>query len=146
MPNAPQISDAEWEVMKTVWEAGPLTAGEVVRRLEAGTRWKPRTIKTLLARLVRKGAVRVEAVEGSPRTYLYRAAVSRDACARQETRSFLSRVFDGDLAPALLHFLHGASLSKDEIDQLKRILDRGGKDQAGKDQVAKDRGGKERRP
>ena len=128
MPAAPQISDAEWEVMKAVWEAGPLTAGDVVRRLEAQTRWKPRTIKTLLARLVAKGAVRAEPLAGSPRAYRYRAAVSRDACARQESRSFLSRVFDGDVAPALLHFLASANLSKEEINQLKRILEQGAKE------------------
>src|SRR2546428_655005 len=128
MPVAPQISDAEWEVMKAVWEGGSLTAGEVVRRMEAVTGWRPGTIKTLLARLVAKGAVKAEAMAGSPRAYRYRAAVSRDACARQESRSFLSRVFDGDVAPALLHFLRSANLSKDEIDQLKRILDAGGKE------------------
>src|SRR5690349_21414521 len=57
MPAIPQISDAEWEVMKAVWEAAPLTAGEVVERVEAEQKWKPRTVKTLLNRLVKKGAV-----------------------------------------------------------------------------------------
>src|SRR3954469_21191090 len=109
MPDTvPQISDAEWEVMKVVWEAGDagppaaLTAGEVVQRMGgAGARWRPRTIKTLLSRLVQKGAVRVDAEPGAARVYRYRAAVSRDACVRQESRSFLRRVFDGDVAPAL---------------------------------------------
>jgi BlaI family penicillinase repressor len=115
--------------MKVIWESpGALTAGEVVQRLEAGTQWKPRTIKTLLARLVAKGAVKAEASPGAARTFLYRAAVRREACARQESRSFLSRVFDGDIAPALLHFLQSANLSKDEINQLRRILDQEGKE------------------
>ena len=125
MPKAPQISDAEWEVMKTVWDHGPLTAGDVVRRLEAGTDWKPRTIKTLLARLVGKGAVKAEPMEGAARAFRYRAAVTREACVRHESRSFLSRVFDGDLAPALLHFLQSADLSAAEVDRLKRLLDEG---------------------
>jgi BlaI family penicillinase repressor len=126
----PQISDAEWEVMKVIWEAsssaGSLTAGEVVGRLEAGgTRWKPRTIKTLLARLVQKGAVRADpGGDAAGRIFQYRAAVSRDACIRSESRWFLSRVFDGAVAPALLHFLQSAKLSQEEIRQLKDLLDR----------------------
>src|SRR3954447_12726735 len=131
MPNLPQISDAEWDVMKVVWDHGPLTAGEVVRRLAAERRWSPRTVKTLLSRLVKKGAaeVRVEeadAASGTPgsggRRFLYRARVSREACVRSESRSFLSRVFDGSVAPALLHFLEAGKLTKDEIRLLRETL------------------------
>lgn len=125
MPYAPQISDAEWEVMKTVWEgADSPTAGEIVQRMEAaGSVWRPRTIKTLLARLVQKGAVRAEPDADSPRTFRYRAAVSREVCVRHESRSFLARVFDGDVAPALLHFVKASNLSRDDISRLKQILD-----------------------
>src|SRR5947207_9335279 len=98
MSNFPQISDAEWDVMKVVWDHGPLTAGEVVRHLAAERRWSPRTIKTLLSRLVKKGAAEVRTEEadaggGAGRRFLYRARVSREACVRRESRSFLSRVF-----------------------------------------------------
>jgi BlaI family penicillinase repressor len=125
MPAAPQISDAEWDVMKVVWELGPLTSGEVVRRLEqTGTNWQPRTIKTLLGRLVKKGAV--VAADESGRT-LYRAKVAKDACVRRETKSFLARVFDGAVTPALIHFLKDADLSPAEIAELRKILDRGGR-------------------
>jgi BlaI family penicillinase repressor len=117
--------------MKVIWETPPsssggLTAGEVVQQLEAsGTRWKPRTIKTLLARLVQKGAVRADpGTDAAGRSFRYRAAVSRDACVRSESRWFLSRVFDGAVAPALLHFLQSAKLSQEEIRQLKDLLDR----------------------
>src|SRR5688500_3280963 len=98
----PEISDAEWDVMKVVWEHGPLTSGEIVRRLESERHWRPRTIKTLLARLVKKGAAEARERDGR---FLYTAKVARDACVRQESRSFLSRVFNGDVAPALVHFL-----------------------------------------
>ena len=95
MPALPQISDSEWDVMKVIWEAGPLTAGQIVQRLEGQTDWHPRTIKTLLGRLVKKGAVAMEE-DGS--RYLYRAKVTREACRRYEARSFISRVFDGAVA------------------------------------------------
>ena len=121
MASIPQISDAEWEVMKAVWDGAPLTAGDVVDRLAAEQKWKPRTIKTLLNRLVKKGAV---AMEPDGRRYLYRARVARDAVVRRETRSFLSRVFDGAAAPAIVHFLEQARLTPDEIRQLRETLER----------------------
>jgi BlaI family penicillinase repressor len=124
MPTLPQISDSEWDVMKIVWESGPLTAGQIVGHLSAQTDWHPRTIKTLLGRLVKKGAV---AMEADGNRYLYRAKVTREACRRHETRSFLSRVFDGAVAPALVHFLKTSELSKQEIQELKTILEREGR-------------------
>jgi len=128
MPDAKNIalniSEAEWEVIKVIWEAGPLTAGQIVLALEGQKHWAPRTIKTLLARLVKKGAVK-SAVED--KKYVYRAAISRQQAARSEARSFLSRVFDGALVPAVATFIKESDLSRDEVEQLKQILDREGK-------------------
>jgi BlaI family penicillinase repressor len=120
----PQISDAEWEVMKVLWENGESTAGEIVQAVAAHNRWSPRTVKTLLNRLVKKGALGFE-VNG--RHYLYRARVGRDACVRQETRSFLSRVFDGAVAPAVVHFIEQSRLSPRELRQLRQLLDEASK-------------------
>lgn len=122
--------------MKALWAAGgPLTAGGVVRELEGReTGWRPRTIKTLLARLVRKGAVASGRVEGaSPPAFHYRARVTLEACARREGRSFLRRVYDGALAPALLHFLDGADLSAEDVRRLRRLLAEAGKPTAKED-------------
>lgn len=116
----PSISDSEWEIMKVLWERAPRTAGQIVAELAPGRKWHPRTVKTLVGRLVRKGAVSVE-VAG--RQYLYRANVSRDACRREEARSFLSRVFDGAAAPAVVQFIREGNLSAREIEELRRILD-----------------------
>ena len=76
----------------------------------------------MLNRLVRKGALDFKP-EG--KRYIYRAKVSRQACVRRATRSFLRRVFDGAAVPAVAHFLEEAHLSPHEIEQLKRILDQG---------------------
>jgi BlaI family penicillinase repressor len=121
----PDISAAEWDVMKVVWDHGPLTSGEVVRHLADQRRWKPRTVKTLLARLVRKGAVGAARREGR---VLYAAKVGREQLARREARSFLARVFDGAVAPALVHLVQEAGLSPRQIAELKKILD----DEAGR--------------
>src|SRR5215213_3699681 len=134
MPKLPQISDAEWEVMKVVWDHGPLTAGDVVRQLSeargwaagaggAEGAWAPRTIKTLLSRLVKKRAVEVK-TSPDGRKFLYRARVSREECVRQESRSFISRVFAVSVATALLNFLQGARLSRDDIQRLRETLRR----------------------
>ncbi len=120
MPAVPQISESEWQVMKVVWDHGPLTAGQVVSHLRQSSGWHPRTIKTLLGRLVRKGAVVMTADD---RRYLYRARIAREAALRRESRSFLQRVFDGAVAPALVHFIRESKLSRDELRELKRILD-----------------------
>ena len=98
-----------------------LTAGEVVDAVAAGQAWAPRTIKTLLNRLVQKNAVEVT-VDG--RRYLYRARVARDAVVRRESRSFLSRVFGGAVAPAVVHLLEHSDLTPQEIEHLRQILER----------------------
>ena len=120
MPAVPQISDAEWEVMKAVWERQPVPASDVVEQLGRERKWAPRTVKTMLNRLVAKGALAYE-VEG--KRFLYKAKVNRDACIRRESRSFLSRVFDGSVTPAVVHLLTHSNLSDDELKQLRRILD-----------------------
>lgn len=128
MQPLPQISDAEWQVMTVLWDrqtpadgGAGLTAGEVVEAVAATQDWAPRTIKTLLNRLVQKKAAEVR-VEG--RRYLYRAAVPRDAVVRRESRSFLSRVFGGAVAPAVVHLLEHSDLTPQEIEQLRQLLDR----------------------
>lgn len=116
-----QISDAEWDVMEPVWRAGtePCTAADVIRQLRETHDWNPSTIRTLLARLVEKGALAYD-VDGS--RYLYRAAVSREQCVRQEGRSLLDKAFGGDVAALLTHFVAEASLDRDQIEQLRQLL------------------------
>ena len=121
MKKLPAISDAEWDVMKVVWDHGPLSSGDVVKHLADEKHWKPRTVKTLLARLVKKGAVASSETEGK---FLYAAKVARDALARREAKGFLARVFDGAVAPALVHFVRDADLSPQQINELKKIIDR----------------------
>jgi BlaI family penicillinase repressor len=114
-----QISDAEWDVMEPIWAAGACTAAEVIKHLRATHDWNHSTIRTLLARLVEKGALDYE-VDGS--RYIYRAAVSRQRCVRQKGRSFLEKAFGGDVAALVAHFVSDASLDQDQIEQLRRLL------------------------
>ena len=106
--------------MDVLWRKAPLTAAEVVVELHE-TGWNPRTIKTLLARLVKKKALAYEAVGNR---YLYRPRVRREECVQQESQSFLKRVFAGQAAPMLNYFVQTAKLTPQEIAELERILSR----------------------
>jgi BlaI family penicillinase repressor len=121
MANVPSISDAEWEVMNLLWDSAPtpMTAAEVVAQLAGHKHWSPKTIKTLLNRLVKKKALTFDA-DGN--RYLYLPAVKREECVRSESRSFLNRVFGGATGPMLAHFVSESKLSPKEIAELKRLL------------------------
>ena len=116
----PQISDAEWTVMNVVWERSPVTANQVVRALNGRTDWKPKTIHTLLRRLVQKGALEAEK---KGREHVFHALVDAQHCRHAASRSFLQRLFDGEVAPFLATLLEHESLTRAEIEELKRILD-----------------------
>jgi len=114
------ISDAEWQVMQMIWEHRSATAAEVIALLSPQTGWQHRTVRTLLARLVEKGALSARA-EGN--RYLYTPLVSRARCIRQESRAFLHKVFGGDATELLVHFVRDTNISAEEIAKLKRLLD-----------------------
>jgi BlaI family transcriptional regulator, penicillinase repressor len=115
------ISDAEWQVMNVVWDGQPMTAQEIVSRLEGHADWAPATIKTMLHRLMKK---EVLLYESQGNHYVYRSRVRRSDCVKQASRSFLERVFGGDSAPLLAHFLRSSRLSADEIAELRQLLNK----------------------
>ena len=117
----PVLSPAEWEVMKVLWDAGPLAARDVFARLPRGHGWAYKTVKTLLSRLVAKEALAYDQIGNS---YLYRAAIDRQQATRQEVRSVFQRVISEACLPVLAHFLEEARLSDGEIQELKRLLER----------------------
>jgi BlaI family penicillinase repressor len=113
-----KISGAEWQVMNVLWERSPLTGGEIIAALQTKSAWKPRTIRTLLDRLVGKGALKVLS-NGKRR---FAPEVSLEACVRGESQFFIERVFGGQPASMLLHMIKETKLTKEEIDQLKKLL------------------------
>lgn len=115
-----QISDAEWIVMNLIWSSSPIDAAEVIEQIAAANGWSSATVKTMLHRLVRKGAL---ATEQNGKKYLYTPAVRRETCVRQASRSFLERVFGGDATPALIHFVKTAKLTDKDVAQIRAILD-----------------------
>jgi BlaI family penicillinase repressor len=119
MKGAPRISDAEWAVMKVVWKNAPCLAQDIIRALPKVPKWSPATVKTMLNRLVAKGAL---GFARAGKSYLYSAAVTETECRAAAGDSFLDRVFDGSLSPLLSHFASSRRLSAEELDSLEQIL------------------------
>lgn len=115
-----KITDAEYAVMEVLWNDAPLAAAEVATRLKDKKRWRVQTVKTLLSRLVEKGAVNAEP---DGRRYLYRPLVTRGAYARQATRSLADRLFGGRAAPLVAHLADAGALTRDDIAELEAILE-----------------------
>ena len=116
----PRMSDAEWRVMKVVWAQKAATAKEVVDALASETGWKLQTIQTLMSRLVQKGAL---AADKSSREHVFTPLVTEQECRQAASRSFLARVFDGEIAPFLACLLERKKLSRKEAEELRRILE-----------------------
>lgn len=121
MKSMPKISESEWLVMKEIWGQHPITANDIVFALSDTTTWSPKTIKTLLTRLVKKGAV---GYETGGREYHYFPLVEESVLVKEESRSFLQRVFGGTIKPMLATLVESEDLSAEDIEELKRILEK----------------------
>lgn len=119
--SVPQISEAEIEVMKVLWEKDASTAKEIIAEIEKTNDWKPKTIQTLLSRLVAKGAVRTEKKDA--KSFFYSAAVKKEDYQSYANRSFIKKLYDGSLNLMLASFIKDAQLSKADIEELKNILE-----------------------
>jgi BlaI family transcriptional regulator, penicillinase repressor len=114
-----RITEAEWEVMAVVWDQAPVPASAIAEALEKKKQWSLATVRTLLRRLVNKGALEQEA-EG--KRFLYTSRVSMDECIQRESESFLGRVLGRAPSISVLHLVEKANLSAKDIQELRRIL------------------------
>lgn len=119
MPALPQISEAEFEVMKIVWKYAPISTNEITERLTRTTAWSPKTIQTLIKRLVTKGAL---SYEKQSRVFVYTPLVKESEYISQESNSFLARFYNGDITAMLSTYIENDKLSETEIDTLRSLL------------------------
>lgn len=120
MNRLPQISEAEFEVMKIVWQYAPVSTNEITDRLMKTTSSGAKTIQTLIKRLTNKGALTYEK-EG--RVYVYTPLVKENEYISQQSNSFLRRFYDGDITAMLSAYIKNDRLSAEEIGTLRSILD-----------------------
>ncbi len=114
-----QISDAESVVMDVLWKRSPLSADEVVASLSSRQDWQEATVKTLLNRLLKKGAIDAEK---DGRRYLYAPVLQRGDWVQGESESLLDRLFGGRVAPLVAHFSEQRKLSRKDIAELRKLL------------------------
>lgn len=119
MRNLPQISEAEYEVMKVVWKHAPISTNEITQQLLKTTSWSPKTIQTLIKRLVNKGAL---SYEKQSRMFVYTPMVKENEYIGQESSSFLKRFYGGNITAMVSAYLEDDKLSEAEIETLRGLL------------------------
>lgn len=119
MSKLPQISEAEFEVMKVIWKYAPISTNEVTEKLTQTTDWSPKTIQTMLKRLVTKKAL---TYEKQSRVFVYTPLVPETEYIRQESNFFLNKYYNGNIVSMLTSYLEDDKLSKTELDTLRHLL------------------------
>jgi len=116
---AERASDSEMQVLSALWDKAPQTAADLTIRIGKINGWTQATVKTLLARLVQKGAVTAEA---DGRRYLYRPAVDRAEAVAEESQRFVDRLFGGRVSPLIAHLAEREALSDADIAEIEALL------------------------
>ena len=114
------LSEGEWKIMKLLWQAAPRTIGEIVSALQDETGWTKTTVFVMLKRLIGKEAV---SLDDSGRLHQYYPMIKRTDVTEEETDSFLTRVYDGSIGMMVSSLAGRKALTKEDIDELRRILD-----------------------
>jgi predicted transcriptional regulator len=109
------------QVLSALWDEAPQTAADLARRVGQANGWTQATVKTLLARLVQKGAVTAEA---DGRRYLYRPAIERADTVGDESQRFVDRLFGGRVSPLIAHLADREALSDADIAEIEALLKR----------------------
>jgi BlaI family penicillinase repressor len=122
-----EITEAEWAIMKAVWEHQPCAAGTVQEALAHELGWAYSTVKTTMDRMVGKGLLEIERVRN---LQLFSAKVDRRQAAGWEFRRMLTRAFDGALGPMMQYLVEHEKLTREDLDQLRKAVDAAGKKKA----------------
>ncbi len=116
-----RLSEAEWRVMNAIWWQHPATAREVLERVEAESPWAYTTVKTILSRLVDKGAL---GSQKRANTLCFSPLITKEEARLEEVDSLLDRAFDGAFGPLLNFLMETKTLSKKDRRALERLLEK----------------------
>lgn len=120
MSKMPQISEAEYQVMKVIWESAPISTNEVTDRLTQTTAWNPKTVHTLLKRLVQKGVL---SYTKDSRVFIYTPLVKEADYLKQENSHFLQRFYNGRVSDMLTAFINSSQISREDMEEARRLLE-----------------------
>ena len=115
------LTEAEWAIMKVVWEQEPCTAGTVQETLTDTKAWAYSTVKTTMDRMVEKGFLAIERIRN---LQLFSSRISEVEAKRAEFRKMLKRAFDGALTPMMQFLLEHERLSAEEASHLRELVER----------------------
>jgi len=114
-----ELSKAEFEVLDALWEYYPASASQIIERIGDDKQWHEKTIKTLLSRLHKKGAV---SFIKQSRSYIYSPTIERADYTLKQSRNFIERFFSGQIAPLVSSFAKSEELSQKDINDLKKVI------------------------
>ena len=117
-----KISDSELEVMKILWEKGAITSPEIIEEISKSINWSKTTIKTLITRLVNKGAV--EQIKKEGKLYIYKPLITEEEYKKSENETFLSKLYKGSVSNMLLNFASENLISKDDLKRILEIIEK----------------------
>lgn len=116
-----RLSEAEWIIMKVLWSSAPCSANDIIEKLEKTVDWSPNTVRSMLNRLVKK---EILSYHHKKNVYLYYSLVPKEECLKDETKSFLRRIYGEPLKPLLVNFIQEEKLSARDIADLRKALDK----------------------
>lgn len=122
-----KITDAEYKVMQVVWLLGTATSAQIIQELEQTEAWSPKTVYTLIGRLVEKGALEISRTQG--RAHWYAAAVTREDYRRFASGTLLERLYDNSIKNMVACFIKDRQITKEELQQLRQLLDEDSSDE-----------------
>lgn len=114
------ISEAESVVMQALWAAGEATAEDLIAQVAGPNDWAEATVRTLINRLLTKGAI---AAEREGRRYRYRPLLQREQWVAGESAGIVDRLFGGRIAPLVAHFSEQGKLSRKDIEELRQLIE-----------------------
>jgi BlaI family transcriptional regulator, penicillinase repressor len=115
----PRISDAELQLLQLLWEESPLGATEIAGRVPAGRSWSLTTVKTLLSRLVAKGAL---TTENEGRRFRYRPAIARETVAARQAGGLVDKLFGGRVSPLVAQLAEQREIDPKDLDELEALI------------------------
>jgi BlaI family penicillinase repressor len=119
-----ELTEAEWAIMKVVWEHQPCAAGTVQEALTTEKGWAYSTVKTTMDRMVDKGLLKINKVRN---LQLFSSQINRTQAAKGEFSKMLSRAFDGALAPMVQFLVENENISEDHVKELRDIVGKTGR-------------------
>lgn len=116
-----KITDAEWQIMKALWDQSPLSLKELVEELKKKKNWTNTTVRTLVVRLMEKGFIEADK---STSSFRYYPLVQKEDCQVKEAKNLIDTVFEGSIGMLITAFTKQSKLSEKEQEELQRIIDK----------------------